>query len=91
MDLPGLDLYDPSLPWAYKVREDGSIATDTFWYIDDGRTIATTAWKAWKRLGKYDVLFVISVCRTRVERGQRSAERQGNGRVPTYLSRDFRR
>lgn len=46
LDLPGLDLYDPSLPWAYKVREDGSIATDTFWYIDDGRTIATTAWKA---------------------------------------------
>lgn len=30
LKLPYLDLYDPSLPWVYKVREDGSIATDAF-------------------------------------------------------------
>lgn len=38
----GVDLYDPSLPWVYKVREDGSIATNAFWYIDDCRPIINT-------------------------------------------------
>ena len=48
LNLHGLDRYDPNLPWVYKVREDGAIATDSFWYIDDGRPIANTAWEAWK-------------------------------------------
>ena len=43
LNLPGLDLYDPSLPWVFKVREDGAIAADAFWYIDDGLLIAGTA------------------------------------------------
>ena len=30
LNLPGLDRYDPSLHYVYKVREDGSIATDAF-------------------------------------------------------------
>ena len=48
LNLHGLDRYDPNLPWVYKVREDGAIPTDSFWYIDDGRPIANTAWEAWK-------------------------------------------
>ena len=49
-NLPGFDLYDP--PWVYKVREDGLIATDAFWYIDDGCPISNTAWEAWKAARK---------------------------------------
>ena len=30
LNLHGLDRYDPNLPWVYKVREDGAIATDSF-------------------------------------------------------------
>ena len=30
LNLPSLDLYDPSLPWVYRVREDGTIAADAF-------------------------------------------------------------
>ena len=30
LNLPGVDLYDPSIPWVYNVREDGSITTDIF-------------------------------------------------------------
>ena len=52
LNLPGLDRYDPSLPWVYKVREDGLIAADAFWYIDDGRPIAGTAWEAWQAARK---------------------------------------
>ena len=52
LNLPGLDLYDLSLHWVYIVRENGSITTDTFWYIDDGRPIANIAWKYWKAARK---------------------------------------
>ena len=36
LNFPGLEIYDSSFHWVYKVRDDGSISTDTFWYIDDG-------------------------------------------------------
>ena len=52
LNLPGLDLYDPSLPWVYRVQDDGMIAADAFWYIDDGRPITVTAWEAWKAARK---------------------------------------
>ena len=52
LNLPGLDLYDPSLPWVYNVREDGSIATDVFWYIDVWLPIANTIWETWKAARK---------------------------------------
>ena len=42
--LPGMKSYDPSRPWMYRAREDGSLAADVFWYIDDGRPTAATAW-----------------------------------------------
>ena len=42
-NLPGTKSYDPSRPWVYRVRTDGRLAVDIFWYIDDGRPIAPTA------------------------------------------------
>ena len=44
--------YDPSRPWVYRVRSDGSLAADIFWYIDDGRPTAPTAWEGWKAARK---------------------------------------
>ena len=48
LNLPGLETYDSRLPWRYKARTYSSIAADFFWYIDDGRPTANTAWEAWK-------------------------------------------
>jgi hypothetical protein len=47
MNLPGSDTYDPSKPWVYKVREDGTPAADFFFYIDDNRTTGNTEQEAW--------------------------------------------
>ena len=52
LDLPGLDLYDPSLPWVYKVREDGSITTDHSGISTMGDPLLTPHGKLGKRLGK---------------------------------------
>ena len=38
LNLPGMDNYDPTLPWVFKYRKDGSIAADIFIYIDDDRS-----------------------------------------------------
>ena len=35
LNLPGMNSYDPSRPWVYRVRSDGSLTADIFWYIDD--------------------------------------------------------
>ena len=43
LNLPGMDEYDPSKPWVCKVRQDGTIAADLFFYIDDGRSTAPSA------------------------------------------------
>jgi hypothetical protein len=38
MNLPGSEGYDPSKPWASKIRsEDGNIAADLFIFVDDLR------------------------------------------------------
>ena len=47
-NLPGMDSYATTLPWVYKAREDGSIAADIYFYIDDGSPTADTAWESWK-------------------------------------------
>ena len=47
-----MDIYDPTLPWVFNDRKDGSIAADIFIYIDDGRPLADTAWENWKSAGK---------------------------------------
>ena len=43
-NLPNMKSYDFSSPWVYRVREDGNLAMDICWYIDDGRPTAATAW-----------------------------------------------
>ena len=48
LNLPGMISYDTTLPWVYKAREDGSIAADIYFYIDDGSPTADTTWESWK-------------------------------------------
>ncbi len=38
MNLPGNPKYDPSLPWVYKVKKDGTPAADFFFFVDNNRT-----------------------------------------------------
>ena len=45
LNLPGMKIYDPTLPWVFKYRKDGSIAADIFIYIDDRRPLTNTAWE----------------------------------------------
>jgi hypothetical protein len=47
LNLPGSETYDPSLPWVYKVRKDGSPAADFFFYVDDNRTTGNSEEEAW--------------------------------------------
>ena len=37
LNLPGMSVHNPSRPWVYNHRDDGTIAVDVFYYIDDGR------------------------------------------------------
>ena len=53
LNLPGMDIYDQTLPWVFKYRKDGSIAADIFIYIDDGRPLADTAWENWNAARKF--------------------------------------
>jgi hypothetical protein len=57
MNLPGDTNYDPSLPWVYKVRKDGTPAADFFFYVDDNRTTGNSQLEAWKAARR-----VASVC-----------------------------
>jgi len=43
LNLPGMMSYDPSRSWVYRVREDGSLSADIFWYINDVRPTTVTA------------------------------------------------
>lgn len=45
LNLPGISNYNHSRPWVYKQRTDGTVAADLFYYIDDGRPTAPTAWE----------------------------------------------
>jgi hypothetical protein len=47
LNLPGSPEYDPTLPWTYKVRKDGTPACDFFFYVDDNRTTGNTEQEAW--------------------------------------------
>ena len=42
VNLPGNPQYDPSKPRVYKVRADGTIASDIVCYVDDNRVTAPT-------------------------------------------------
>ena len=48
LNLLGMLGYNPSRPWVFKVRLDGSIAVDLYFYIDDGRSTVSTVWDYWK-------------------------------------------
>jgi hypothetical protein len=57
MNLPGSEEYDPSKPWVYKIRKDGTPAADFFFYVDDNRTTGNTEKEAWQAARR-----VASVC-----------------------------
>ena len=57
-NLPVMKNYDLSIPWVHRVREDGSFAADIFWYIDDGRPTAATAWEGWKVARKFCYILI---------------------------------
>ena len=42
LNLPGSKDYDPSLPWVSKVRLDGLVACEVYFYVDDGRITGPT-------------------------------------------------
>ena len=47
LNLPDSANYDPSKPWVFKVRADGSMAADLFIYIDDLRPTGPTSEECW--------------------------------------------
>jgi len=54
-NLPGTIKYDPILPWAYRVREDSTLASSVLIYVNDLRVTAPPAelaWKASSKIGK---------------------------------------
>jgi hypothetical protein len=48
MNLPGDAAYDPSLPWVFKAKADGSIAPDVHVYVDDIRCSGRTLSECWR-------------------------------------------
>ena len=48
LNLPGKENYNPARPWVYLVREDGTIASDLFSYIDDYRPTGPNKRECWK-------------------------------------------
>lgn len=47
LNLPGSPNRNPMLPWVYKLRADGLIASEAFIYVDDNRVVAATKIQAW--------------------------------------------
>jgi hypothetical protein len=45
LNLPGMAVYDASLPWVMKVDLDGDIATEVVVFFDDGRVVGANALK----------------------------------------------
>ena len=41
-NLSGSHRYNPSIPWVYKMTRDNKITAEFYFYIDDGRPIAST-------------------------------------------------
>ena len=48
LNLSGTSKYDPSIHWVYKVGIDGKVASDLYFYVDDGRPIAGSAEASWR-------------------------------------------
>ena len=55
LNLPGSPEYTPSLPWVSKVRaDDGKIAADRLFFMDDGRSMGNgreEVWSAARKIG----------------------------------------
>jgi hypothetical protein len=50
--------YDPSMPWAYKIRlDDGNIAADFVLYIDDARPAGATEEMCWLATRRFTCVF----------------------------------
>jgi hypothetical protein len=47
LNLPGHEGYDPSRPWVFKQRDNGSIASDIHVYVDDLRTMGQSEAECW--------------------------------------------
>ena len=55
LNLPGTEGYNSNMPWIYKARDNGLIATDLVRFVDDLRNSGATetlAWEASTRIGK---------------------------------------
>jgi len=48
LNLPGMESYNPTLSWVFKVREYGTIVIDMYLYIDDSMLTTDNAWESWK-------------------------------------------
>jgi hypothetical protein len=48
MNLPGDVDYDPTLPWVFKAKKDGSLAADVHVYVDDIRCSGQTELECWR-------------------------------------------
>jgi hypothetical protein len=48
MNLPGDKNYDPTLPWVFKAKADGSVAPDVHVYVDDIRCSGRTEQECWR-------------------------------------------
>ena len=73
-NLPGNIMYDPKLPWIYRITHDGNIAADLFTYVDDQRCTGGTQSICWcalqKVAGCMSFLGLQSAARKRREVGQ---------------------
>ena len=73
-NLPGNKMYDPKLPWIYRITHDGKIAADLFTYVDDQRCTGGTQSICWcalqKVAGCMSFLGLQSAARKRREVGQ---------------------
>jgi hypothetical protein len=52
LNLPGSPAYTPTLPWVYRVKEDGTLAGDAPTYVDDMRPTGSSEEECWQ-VGHY--------------------------------------
>lgn len=48
LNLPGQLDYNPTMPWVYKRRRDGHLASEIYLYVDDGRPTGFDRFQCWK-------------------------------------------
>ena len=74
LNYPGRADYDPSMPWVYKVRQDGTLAAEFYSYVDDARNGGPTeveCWQGSRRIGStFSYLGIQDAARKRREPSQ---------------------